>query len=89
MSFPGENTQFAERVVPPRPLPQPIQETAFGPGHRSHAHTGRQLVQEPAPKRPRCLCKEQVSEAKLRQTRTKKQVKWVGANSFWPHQLIE
>lgn len=62
MSFPGKNTQFAERVVPPRPLPQPVQETAFGPGHRAHTHTGRQLVQEPPPKRPRCIRKEQVSK---------------------------
>lgn len=62
MCSPGKNSQFVERVVPPRPLPQPVQETPPGPGHGTHAHTGRQLVQEPPSKRPRCIRKEQVSQ---------------------------
>lgn len=60
MCSPGKNSQFVERVVPPGPLPQPVQETPLGPGHGTHTHTGRQLVQEPPPKRPCCIRKEQV-----------------------------
>lgn len=59
---PGKNSQFVEGVVPPRSLPQPVQETPLGPGNGTHTHTGRQLVQEPPPKRPCCFCKEQVSQ---------------------------
>lgn len=60
LSHPGKNSQFAERVVPPGPIPQPVQEKAFGPGHWAHAHAGRQLVQEPSPKGPGRIRKEQV-----------------------------
>lgn len=57
----GKNSQFVERVVPPRPVPQPLQEAAPRSGDRSHTYTSRELVQEPAAERPRCVCKEQVS----------------------------
>lgn len=49
-------------MVPPGPLPKPVQETAPGPGHGTHAHTGRQLVQEPTPERQGRVGKEQVRQ---------------------------
>lgn len=57
----GKNSQFAEGVVSPGPLSQPVEKTPPSPGNWTHTHAGRQLVQEPPPERSCCICKEQVS----------------------------
>lgn len=48
-------------MVPTGPLSQPDQEEGAGPGYRTHAHAGRQLVQEPEAEGQGCGSKEQVS----------------------------
>lgn len=56
----GKNPQFVEGVVPSGSVPQPLSKAPPGPGDGAHAHAGGQLVQEPAPKGPRRVRKEQV-----------------------------
>jgi len=51
----------APRMVPPGPVPQSHQEEGTGPGYRTDAHTGGQLVQEPQATRQGCGRQKQVS----------------------------
>lgn len=59
----GANPQPAARVVPAGPIPEPDQEEGTGPGHRSDAHAGGQLVQEPKTTRQGGSRQEQVRRA--------------------------
>ena len=56
----GADSQPAEGVVPPGPIPQPRQEAGARSGDGTHADTGRQLVQEPTTTRPGSSSQKQV-----------------------------
>lgn len=61
----GEIPLRAARVVHPQPIPQPQGEEGTGRGHGTHHHASVQLVQEPAPARPRRRAEGRVSIATL------------------------